>query len=341
MIAKIDSFKIRILKSDCQAIDKRLMEYWGEVSENGEITDSETWKRKSLQIKENGISTHYALQKLVGKEKLISEYVVILINAKLLKQDYFKGITRETIEEVYKILMEQNIVHFGIAKLLYSPVTDLDICADFNLEKSDQWAPMIDNFKKLTKPTTNEGAGYSATCNESIKIIQWSKRKIASITYPHVKIYAKSLELLVKSNHFKLSFGIEAPDTLARLEATIKNADHYKSFGFDPPFTLAALMGLSNDDRLMIIRECLKRHLFADQSMTAAGDKSVSVKEILALSLLAACNNDLYAAIGLAQATAGSDKDRRYNVKKALMEVYKQVPDDQKHNNPLTKFIYQ
>ena len=98
----LDSFKLRIPYELVEVLDESLLGTWQYVNDKtGEINPYFN-KKNSVTIKDKGKTTRYAIEQQVGKNKQVNTYLTMLINSKLLESNYLKGITTETISEIYK-----------------------------------------------------------------------------------------------------------------------------------------------------------------------------------------------------------------------------------------------
>ena len=145
----IDSFKIRIPINKVKVLDGSLRERNLIVLDNdtGEEVDSgpyeEFFKKRARSFRENGITTHFAIQRqqvgFKGGETV--EYFVALINAKLLKEQYFEGITPQTLGLIYERLLEYGVADFSYTDFLLGEVTDCDF--KFDLDYAENFLELI------------------------------------------------------------------------------------------------------------------------------------------------------------------------------------------------------
>ena len=66
-----------------------------------------------------------------GERKGSIEYFIMLINAKALKEDYFTGITENTIFKLYEYLMKSEAVYFPYQLMFEFEATDIDFKRDY------------------------------------------------------------------------------------------------------------------------------------------------------------------------------------------------------------------
>ena len=91
----IDSLKIRIPLNRVQILDEGIREMVVRVSaRTGEVLEEKQNTKESRD--EHGIKTVYSIEKRATKFDTI-EYLVVLVNAKQLKERYFEGIKGKTL----------------------------------------------------------------------------------------------------------------------------------------------------------------------------------------------------------------------------------------------------
>jgi hypothetical protein len=339
----IDSLKIRLPLEEVTVINPDLNRTFNEVSDLGELSSSE-WKKKALTIKTKGITTRYAIQKSNAVRSEMRHFLVILFNSKLLGENYLSGIHGGTWLDVYDQIIKQNIVMFSPNTFLDGFITDVDIKRDV-IASNDQIKATIENLKVRTKPSKQKSAGYSSRITENIMILQYSKRDVATITYPHVKIYAKTLELLFNSNDFAYNFHLENIGNIMRTEATIKNKDHFNTL-IKPTqvesFSLKAILSLSQTKLEHMLKEMVQKHIYTDTLKMPDNSGNLTLSEMLCICLLKATGS-LDQCFFLVDHN-GKDKDQRYNARKYLKNAYDKLlkPSEKaqiSHNDELIKWF--
>jgi len=210
---KLDSLKIRV--HEYKILDPRLNGTIFQVNHEGEILSE--YRNKRITVKEQGITTSYALVKLVN-----TTYCVIMINAKVEKERYMSGLTLTGIQMT---LNRHKIISVTLSELLQSNVTDVDICADARVSMPVQDA-YFSELVKLYKASPLLKKGYRFFGSSKNKGLQFSTRENASPSNPFFKIYSKSIEL--NGSVFADAFGLEI-DPMLRFEATIKDKKHAAS----------------------------------------------------------------------------------------------------------------
>lgn len=286
----IDSCKLRIPLSCIEVINPELTDKWAEVSENGEV-DPKGFKRRSLRIKEKGVTTSYAIVSRKCYGQIEMESLLILFNSKLLGASYFDGINSDNIQQVYLAIIEQKVVKVSFEAFLSGALTDTDIKKDFIVGSVDNQIELVQYFGKRTKLSKSKAGGHDMRNNENNVGIQWSKREVATDGKPHVKMYAKDLELRNSSNEFWQSAlaGQDLP-SIMRLEGTIKNKKHFKYMMGQKEnefqqFTLHDILGLDPLISDKALSQMFLRHLDSDMMETNKME-GLSQSELIAKGFL-------------------------------------------------------
>ena len=239
----VDSLKIRIPITRVKIIDESIRQMVLKVSElTGEVLESKENTKASRD--EAGIKTTFSIEKRATQFDTI-QYLIILVNAKQLKEQYFQGITINNVLELHQYLMSLNVVVFSLKEFLKAECTDIDFKKDFDATDED----MKEAFSLMqtnSTPSADYDKGNKLFWKRDNKGLQFNKRETTKIkTAPFFKIYSKTLDLLHKSNVFALAHFKEIPQDLWRMEFTIKNKKHLASFGHSN--TLSDILSLSNE----------------------------------------------------------------------------------------------
>ena len=238
----IDSLKIRIPLSRVQILDEGIREIVVRVSaRTGEVLEEKQNTKSSRD--EHGIKTVYSIEKRATQFDTI-EYLIVLVNAKQLKERYFEGIKAMNVAHLHSYLVGLGVVQFSLKELLKAECTDIDFRKDFEA-KEDNMKEVLRFMESSSKPHTDFDKGAKKYWRKDNKGLQWNKRETTKVrTAPFLKIYSKTLDFKTKSNVFALNHFDIIPQDLWRFEFTIKNKDHLSSFGhgntFDKLISLTA-----------------------------------------------------------------------------------------------------
>jgi len=279
----IDSFKIRIPINKVEILSNELSgkrSFYngdtGEEIENLKVFDesSNEWvsvndyesefKKRARSFRENGITTHFAIQRqqigFKGGETV--EYFIALITAKLLKGQYFEGITPQTLGLIYERLLEYRVADFSYTDFLLGEVTDCDF--KFDLDYVESFSKLIQGLDMQTKASHRANMGSLPFDRKENKGIQWSRRETTKFkTAPYLKIYHKGIELKYNSNEFRDIYlkGVDVENRI-RVETTIKNRKHFKAlFGVEFLPTLENVISLTDEQKSKVFETAAKAHL--------------------------------------------------------------------------------
>ena len=239
----IDSLKIRIPLNRVAVLDESIREIVARVStRTGEVLEEQQNRKSSRD--EHGIKTEFSIEQRATKFETVT-YLVILVNAKQLKERYFEGITTNTVADLHGYLMKLEVVKFSLKEFLKGECTDIDFRKDIEA-RDDVMKEALNHLHQNAKPSTDYDKGSKLFWQKDNKGLQFNKRATTKIkTAPFLKIYSKSLDLLHKSNIFALAHFDTIPPNLWRLEFTIKNKKHLASFNHGNTF--ADVLSLSTE----------------------------------------------------------------------------------------------
>jgi len=257
----LDSFKIKIPIEKAQIVNFELNQHrMVMVANTSEIIKE--YKENSLLIENNGVKTRFIIEVQpiddIGNTR---EYLSMLINSKLIYNNYFQGISSNSINILYNNLMALKVANFSLNDLLNGELTDIDIKIDQVIELNP-FNELINYFKNNSRESNQAGKGYKLFSQQNNKGIQFSVRQTTSFaTNPYFKIYHKQIELDTKSNIFANAYlkGINYNDVV-RTEFTIKNKKHIKSLGIKDN-TLKTFLNLDNNFWLNVIQQYTSIHL--------------------------------------------------------------------------------
>lgn len=256
----IDSFKLRIPIEFIEVLDESLLGTWQYVNDKtGEINPYFN-KKNSVTIKDKGKTTRYAIEQQVGKNKQVNTYLTMLINSKLLESNYLKGITSETISEIYKAIIAHKVVTLSLSDFIgFGNATDIDFKKDAKIKLFDT---AINEMRTISKPSKQKDKGYKQYNKKDNKGIEWSVRQSTSFkSHPFLKVYHKETELRNNSKEFKDNYlqGQDITD-IVRIETTIKNNAHLRYLGL-PENTLNNMLNLTTEHKETILQSALSKHL--------------------------------------------------------------------------------
>jgi ribosome-associated toxin RatA of RatAB toxin-antitoxin module len=217
--------------------------------ETAEIDEEATHIKTQVFNSENGIKTRFAIANLFNDEKQLVKYLAIGISSKMLKENYFEGINKHTIQTIFNYINSTGIIEISKENFLNAKAVDIDFCIDFKL-KETTFKDVFSICYDVTIPSKTIKPNLFS--NNTNKGIQWGEREKVYKAYKtkqFLKYYAKLLELKNNSEDFYNAYlkdkinevtlfadGTEytdevTEDNLLRIETTIKNPSHFETYG--------------------------------------------------------------------------------------------------------------
>jgi hypothetical protein len=246
-IPSIDSLKWRIELDKVDVLNRNITDHIINSKINtatGEIIEETPIQSNSLKIHFEHYHIHFAINKIFGVE-----YLVVLINSKLLEQDYLNGISMRNIEALYNKIMSCNVFECSFEQFLSNGmVSDIDIKKDLELNAHDL-RTVITHLDKGSKPHKSAKYGCNAFTQKDNLGIEWNTRKSATHRHPFLKIYHKGIESEHSKNRpfFEHYIGLGALSSRTRIEVTIKSYKEAQKHGFKDNTLLTLLKATTND----------------------------------------------------------------------------------------------
>jgi hypothetical protein len=250
--SSIDSFKYRIDLHKVKILDKNLLDCLITQTINsatGEIISSRELKLNSLKPEFDFYHIHFAINDLFGEK-----FLVILINSKLLQNDYLNGIKMSNIHTIYNRIMECKVIDISFEDFLsLGLVSDIDIKKDFELD-IDSFKNVISTLYQNTKPTKQSKYGVNKFTQEQNIGIQWNQRENATAKHPFLKLYHKEIEAKHGTNKefFYNYIDLKQTKNVVRCEATIRGSKELKMYGIQGN-RLIDILKVSEEDLSKVI----------------------------------------------------------------------------------------
>ena len=147
-----------------------------------------------------GITTRInKVNRVVGMGGQTEERIVIQVNAKMLRERYFEGITIDNLRLVYDYIIGLGLIDFSYDTFLDGYVYDVDICMDVETDV-DVFEKMLRRLVKSVKP--NFYRKVNAFFRDKNVGVELGTRDKSTASNPYVKFYAKGLELLNKETRY-------------------------------------------------------------------------------------------------------------------------------------------
>lgn len=249
-VPKIDSLRLLVPLQEVKILDSKFLKtFISYCEETSEIDEEATHIKTQVFNTINGIKTRFAIANLFNEEKVQTQYLAIGISAKMLKENYFEGINKNTIQSIFNYINSTGVIEISKETFLNAKAVDIDFCIDFKL-KNTTCKEVFKICYEVTIPSKNiKPNHFDEKANRGI---QWGDRDKVYKGYKtkqFLKYYAKLLELKNNSPEFFNAYlkdkinektlfadGTEYSDSiteenLLRIETTIKNPNHFETYG--------------------------------------------------------------------------------------------------------------
>jgi hypothetical protein len=225
LIPSIDSFKWKIELDKVDILNRNLLDHIISIKTNsatGEVLEEKPIQANSLQIQFNNYNIHFAINKMFGVE-----YLIVLINSKLLEENYLSGISQRNIESIYNQLMDCKVFECSYPLFLDGIVSDIDIKKDLEVDTTAEFDSFTKQLELATLPNRKSKQGCNRFQQKSNKGIEWNSRVSSSYSKPFLKIYHKGVESMNSKNHefFNTYLDLETISKRIRIECTMKSKE--------------------------------------------------------------------------------------------------------------------
>lgn len=223
---------------------------------------------------DRGITTRMQKVNRVMGGGSTEERLVIQVNAKMLGERYFEGITIENLPGIYDYIKNLNIVEIEYHDFIMGNVYDVDVCMDVET-RDEVFEKMLRRLVQQINPVHYRKIGkWFAKNNIGVEI---GSRHKSTADNPYVKFYAKGLELLFKESknnsggikevgEFNRCYLGGGKYDVARVELSFRNREMWQKMGYGSIHTL--------NDLLMVDKNLLK------QTMVSVVKKSYMDKRL-------------------------------------------------------------
>jgi len=225
---KIDSLKIMINLKLVNNYDKRLNQYFIDVTEDYEIMN-EIQKRKSYILRE-GLKVY-----------ITNNYVVILVSSKFLRKNYFNKLDKKEFLLLYRYLTFNKIINISENIFFNSKVTSVDYSIDFIFPFNN----LVSQFKEIKKEIQNDEKVKIRNGKFSAISISVSERGKS-----YWKIYNKKNEINNDVKGFYKKYNLTCSEDVQRFEFEIASASDFEK-NFKIENTLLNACNLLNNKVLL------------------------------------------------------------------------------------------
>lgn len=227
----IDSASLVLPLSKLQVLDETLKTLLAVSSASLIVVDSSSGEvienlnpriNSDVQYTDGITTTYYKIENTNIGARDYRRCIAISVNSKQLKDQYLKGISLDTVTDLYNEINSQGIISVTFDDFVNGFLTDVDIKRDYSLfDGFDDFRHLIDSIFDSAKDEfkiTNAVKKFKRKGNEGI---QFGYRNNGA-NLPFFKIYNKKIELENNSSEFMNKHGILCKN-IVRLEITLKN----------------------------------------------------------------------------------------------------------------------
>jgi hypothetical protein len=243
---------------------------------------------------DRGITTRMQKVNRVMGGGQTEERLVIQVNAKMLGERYFEGITFENLPEIYNYIRQLHIVDMEYEDFLMGNVYDVDICMDVET-RDDVFEKMLRRLAQQINPVHYRKVGkWFAKNNIGLEI---GTRHKSTADNPYVKFYAKGLELLFKASknnsggvkeigEFNRNYLGGGKYDLARVELSFRNREMWDKMGYGRVHTFNDLLNVSKPSLKQTMLSVVKKSYMDKRLNKSLGDDRVLPKDDFVLELI-------------------------------------------------------
>ena len=278
---RVDSIKIRIPLTHLTIHDYDSFQRIGFHTERTYEVDEFSYRHKAQKFKTECGTITLSISKVKITQELVTDCLIILVNSKQLKHDYFQGITIDTIQRIYEAInsikseVGNKVLSIDYETFIYADTTDIDYKIDFRMNQTE-WTNVIKDFMTLTYPTKT-GIGYEREKYKPKKSndylqngLQYNTRKSATTYKPFFKLYYKGGEFLTPvdkdgskdfyDSFLKDHFNDSEIRSICRLETTIKDKKMAEKYGIKST-QLLKIISLPTETMLEVFRKMFESYM--------------------------------------------------------------------------------
>lgn len=330
-LVSIDSFTFYIPLDKVEIIDEDLIDKYAYFNtRTGEVKEETTKKIEKYICSGSGIKTGFSIKSFPqGKERIQTDVLVVKVTSKLLRSNYLKGISKETIKDIYHKIMKMNVVTIAYDIFIKDTVCyDIDFKLDAEVRFFDGLIPLI---QLMTKPSAFIGQGVQSFKKrdknglwENLGI-QFNSRETSSPKKrPFLKMYHKKVELVNRSTSFYNSYlnDKKISNDMIRIEYTLKNQQHLKAHEIDNR-SIGSIISIEENKKTKIMLHAFTQSIDPSLKKNIASD--LKPADIVLLNLMHNLieETDLSLKQILALAVRGiKGKSNRSKKKAKLRDIY-------------------
>jgi hypothetical protein len=324
---KVDSLKIRIPSEDVQIISTTFNEQFQKLYVSGEIDEHISLESHKTDITD-GITSRIGLVNCRTGKDQSKEFIYFQLNAKMLKENYLKGITAETVKQIYEYVMNLKIVFVPFEIFMQSYVSDIDFAYDIEITPEN----MILLNQKIYSMISETKLKYvdKPFRKESNIGIQFNRREKATPTTPFIKIYHKGVEFKHHSNEFYSKYLSKIDMTnQGRIEFTLKNAKHKNHLGISLK-TLRNLVEFNKKEAEEMTLQAIQENYIDKKIVIRDYSKLTPVNKIIIFYMESLIKQgydkqELFSALKMFAGNEKADRRDYSRMKTLLLGLYDQI----------------
>jgi len=302
LIPKLDSFRLEIPTKKAHPIGRikipyrkvGMFEYDGIILDGSEaqplIDLSQTHKEKGITFR---TEIH---RRTIGNQKFEERYI-LQVNAKMLKQRYFEGITNDNLQLVYEYIKSLKIIDFEWNDFIDANVYDIDFAIDAECSK-DGWLKLCRKVNANLNPSMFKYANmFGSSTNIGLEL---NKRDKATNSAPFVKFYHKGVQLIntndgdrivndrVVNGVFNGEYLGGRDHKIGRLEFSFKNREYIKHLGLQIK-TLKDVLDLDKQKLNKLIIDEIKSNYMHKREIRRLDEGRLPIKDDMIYNLVRHC----------------------------------------------------
>ena len=268
----IDSFTLSIPYNQCYEICPTLTQEYNrayniKLDENGQVSsfdidpEMQTARNKGQTI--DAITSRVYITENKDKGGAHTKFITCTITAKMLKHQYWDGITYDNFPKIYDYIMSLNKFQCTYETFLRSKTRDQDVCLNVFANLNT----FLSMGKSLQEQSKHPNLFHFTNKFKSYNVgMQIGERNRCSPSKPFLKLYFKDYEMRSKSAEFKALYTPNVNTTdLCRLETTISNLKHKEYLILHQVLpmwhTAEDFLNISDEDLMKFLRFSTSSHL--------------------------------------------------------------------------------
>ena len=288
---EIDSLKLRIPFDLVEVLDSRINDKYVSINCSSGEMDGEPIVRNWLVKEFKGYSTRWQIRDLKLEKGRSRKFITVLLNSKILEENYFEGLTINNHKNVYQKLISMEVAFFEYDSFINAECTDIDFRKDIKTTMFRDSIPMLVSSARASHLS---GTGVRAFKKKDNLGVQWSDRKGATLKNPYLKIYHKTIELDNNSIEFKKNYLTDLDiSNITRVEFTLKDKKHLLKYEVKSQ-KFIDLLKLSQEKKTSILSKIVNIHLMPRFIKPEKPIKKITPSDMMLYNSLYLLSNKMY-----------------------------------------------